>query len=242
MKDIIVKIGGKILEDEHNLLDTISQLKLILDDFINRIVIIPGGGSYANLVREIDNKMNIGDTLAHWMAILAMNTQGKKLINKFSEIEGVDYINILEESIQDKKIFLFLPYDYLQRNDELPHSWDVTSDSITIYLAHKFGLKKCYLIKDIDGIIDSNHNLIKQLTVDEYRRMKNSNALLKIKNDESPLKSSQPIDEYSLNLIERYKISCIILNGRTDRCTIWNYFNETEKNKTNSTKISFNSD
>ncbi|GAI77890.1 unnamed protein product, partial [marine sediment metagenome] len=54
IKNIIVKIGGKILENSESIESTISQLKGILhrNSLISKIIIIPGGGSYANFIRK----------------------------------------------------------------------------------------------------------------------------------------------------------------------------------------------
>ena len=62
---------------------------------------------------------------------------------------------MLQKLINDnesKQILIFGPYNYLSNEDVLPHSWEVTSDSITLFLAYKLKLDVCYLIKDIDGI------------------------------------------------------------------------------------------
>ena len=50
---------------------------------------------------------------------------------------------------------------YLKANDELPHSWDVTSDTIAAWIATSI---KCPIIKatDVDGII-INGELVKSV-------------------------------------------------------------------------------
>ncbi|MFW9899218.1 MAG: hypothetical protein ACFFDO_08155 [Candidatus Thorarchaeota archaeon] len=239
MGNIIVKIGGKILEDSKSLESTIFQFKELLFEkkIINNIVIIPGGGSYANLIRAIDKDLNIGDDLAHWMAIFTMDFNGIKIIKKFPEIKWFKDFNALEESLMGRSISLFLPYDYLIKVDELPHSWDVTSDSIAVFLASKLGLNCCILIKDVNGIVNDQNQLIKEITVNEYKNMKKANRLLK--KEINSYKESQPIDTYSLDLIEKYKVSCIILNGKTEKQTIIDFFNNAEREHSLHTKINF---
>ncbi len=230
MNDIILKIGGKIIENPLNLKSTIFQLRelIINQKIINKIIIIPGGGSYANLIRSMDKKMDFDEDLSHWMAIYAMNTQGTKIINKFPEIEGINNIKPTKKSVNETKIFLFLPYEFLKQNDELPHSWDVTSDSITIFMANKIGLKECYLIKDIDGILDANNKVLREITPKRYKLLKNTKKLLDIQ-DSIISKKSSPIDYYSLDLIEKYKISCVILNGSEKKKSILKFFTNSEK-------------
>jgi len=215
----VFKIGGKILENSKNLECTISQLKKLYEDnTLQKIIIIPGGGSYANFIRSLDKKLVLGDDLAHWMAIFSMDYNGKDL----------------------KLLFpIFLPYNYLKKKDELPHSWDVTSDSIAIYIANKLNLNECYLIKDIEGIHNKNNEVIKEISTIQYRELKKSGGLVEIGLNQYNLKKSKPIDSYLLTLIDKYKISCILLNGTLKNSRIINYFKNNELENQVYTKINF---
>jgi aspartokinase-like uncharacterized kinase len=79
---------------------------------------------------------------------------------------------------------------------------------------------ECYLIKEVDGILLHDGQLIKNLTTKEYEQFKKEKKLLIIKNK---LKESQPIDQYLPRIIDKFKIPCIILNGNERR--IANFFN-----------------
>jgi len=225
--DAVFKIGGKILEDYKNLECTISQLKKLYEDnTLQKIIIIPGGGSYANFIRSIDKKLVLGDDIAHWMAILSMDYNGRDLNRLFPDFECIDDFKNIQNA---KRIFcIFLPYNYLRKKDELPHSWDVTSDSIAIYIANKLKLNECYLIKDIEGIYNKNNEVIKEISTIQYRELKKSGGLAEIGFNQDNLKKSKPIDSYLLTLIDKYKISCILLNGTLQNSRIINYFKNIE--------------
>ena len=144
----IFKIGGKLLEDEKSLRNIITQLKNLYDSKVfNKIVILSGGGSLANFVRLSDQNLELGPELSHWMAILAMDINGK-LISHSSKIEFTTNLKKIEQL--KTIITVFLPYSFLREKDVLPHDWQVTSDSIALYLSHVMKFKTCYLIKDID--------------------------------------------------------------------------------------------
>jgi len=224
---IIVKIGGKILENKENLESTIAQFKHICEnDIVQKIIIIPGGGTYANFVRKIDEKISIGDELSHWMAIFAMNCNGIELSQKYNDIKYFDNLGELKKS--NGRIVIFLPYDFINQRDELLHSWDVTSDSIALYIAHHLGLKECFLIKDIDGIISNKNKILRELTTSEYKNLKNTNKILTINTNQEEIKDSQPIDSYVINLINKYNINCIILNGTSNKKRIITFFEKSE--------------
>lgn len=243
-KSIIVKLGGNILENRENIESTISQFKsLINDNILQKVIIVPGGGARADFIRSMDDKLNLGATLAHWMAIYAMNHNGVELCKRFNELYYIiNYIELQEtlKSESKKLISVFLPYDYLVQEDQLPHSWEVTSDSITLYLADKLELKECYLIKDVDGIIaneNGQERVITELTTSDYTQFRNTNNI-EIKNRyPSELKKSQPIDSYLLSLIDKSKIPCIILNGIASKSRIIEYFEETKMQDRSYTKI-----
>jgi hypothetical protein len=226
---IISKIGGKIFENENNLHSTISQFKSLLQlkRTLSKVILIPGGGSYANFIRELDFKMNLGNDISHWAAIYAMNKNGLEICKKFPEILYInDYTNLKDiiKETNHKLLCIFLPFDFLYQTDELPHSWDVTSDSITLYIASKLHLKECYLIKDVDGIISGEKKLIRELTTNEYHNLINQNDIDLTKSKQEKLKRSQPIDSYIIQLINKHGIDCIILNGSSNSKKIIAYF------------------
>ena len=243
-KSIIVKVGGKILENQENIESTLSQFQSLLDnDKLQKVIIVPGGGSLADFVRSIDDNLNIGDDLAHWMAIYAMNHNGVNLCNKFTELKYINNYDELQTCLKkesEKGMFVFLPYDFLSQEDQLPHSWEVTSDSITLYLAHKLKFKECYLIKDVDGIMideKGQEEVLKEMTTSDYVKLKNSNRLELVRLDANKFKKSQPVDSYLLFLIDKTNVACVILNGITSKSRILEYFDMKKTQNRTYTKI-----
>lgn len=221
-KYAIFKIGGIILENEAYLENTISQLNnLYVNNVLDKIIIVPGGGTLANFVRILDLKMNLGDEKSHWMAIHAMDFNGQELANNYVQIEIIEEIKEIKNK---KRLFaVFLPFKYLKIHDFLPHNWKVTSDSIALYLAHEFNFECAFLIKDIDGLIHKNNSCIQKISTYEYKNLKKINQLKKIKTNKLNIKTSTPVDDYLSNLIDEYKLPCVILNG-AEPTRITNFF------------------
>ncbi len=224
MNIAVFKIGGKILDNSNNLINTIAQLTQLFEDkIIKKLILIPGGGFLANFVRSIYREFIFNEDLAHWIAIYSMDYNGIELKRKFPHLKLYDYYETLEQ--ENRGMFIFLPYKYLKKHDELPHSWDVTSDSISLYLTKKFGSNKCFLIKDVEGILDSNQNVIKEISSVEFVQFKKEGKIEDIYSKDLELKEkTRPIDPYLLTLIDKYKIPCIILNGANPEPRIFNYF------------------
>ena len=235
----IFKIGGKILDNSKHLINTIAQLTQLYEDkTIQKIILIPGGGTLANFVRNLYLEFKIDDELAHWIAIYSMNFNGLELQRKFPHLAITENFEHLKN---EKRIFsIFLPYKYLRLIDPLPHSWDVTSDSITLYCAFKLGVNECFLIKDVDGVLDKNRSVIKELTTKKFIKLKKEENLAKTFANSSDIKEqSKPIDAYLTKLIDIHKVNLIILNGVSPNLRILKYFSNTDQRNKIYSKISF---
>ena len=125
MIDTVVKLGGAVLAE-----GSLTALAGIPRD--GRTLIVPGGGPFADMVRAVDDRFDIGDDAAHWAAILAMD----------------QYANALATLVPGLPILA--PYRWLRAVDPLPHSWDVTSDSIAAWVAHAVGAERLLLVKPVD--------------------------------------------------------------------------------------------
>lgn len=220
----LFKIGGKIIENSKNFESTISQLtQLHKKEILQKIIIIPGGGSYANFIRLLETEIKLGDDLAHWMAIYSMNYNGIEMKRKHPELDFIEDFKELQEA--KKKICIFLPYTYLHEIDELPHRWDVTSDSIAHHIAYKLQLNQCFLIKDVEGLFSIDNELIKKITTLQYCELKKNKQLTEFSGDTNSLKKSRPIDSYLLTLIDGNGIPCYLLNGSSNHQRIIEFFN-----------------
>jgi len=106
------------------------------------LLIVPGGGTFANNVR--DSPVRDDPDASHWMACAAMDQYGYMLSR-----QGIKTTAKLAIPTEPR---IFLPYCTLRRFDPLPHSWDLTSDTIAAWVADKL---HCDLVvlKSVDGII-----------------------------------------------------------------------------------------
>jgi 5-(aminomethyl)-3-furanmethanol phosphate kinase len=114
-----------------------------------RLLVVPGGGSFADEVRRADHRFGLGDSAAHWMAILAMDQYGHLLARLAPGAALVRHGHRLKPG----RLHVLLPSAWLLDADPLPHSWDVTSDSIAAWVARAAGVPRLMLVKDVDGFL-----------------------------------------------------------------------------------------
>lgn len=130
----VLKLGGSLEHSARAIID-------LLREQLPPILVVPGGGRYAEEVR----RAKLPDEVSHWMAIAAMDMFGWQL-SSF----GLDVTGNLEVP---QKPVIFLPYLTIKAIDPLPHSWDITSDTIAAWTAQQLGLG-LVVAKSVDGIKD----------------------------------------------------------------------------------------
>lgn len=141
----VVKLGGSLLGQP----ELKTWLSLLARQSDGRIVIVPGGGVFADTVRTAQPVGGYDDATAHQMALLAMEQYGlvmkslqPELVTASSELE------IAERSWQHRAI-IWMPSHMVLADETIPMNWDVTSDSLAAWLAGKIGADRLVLVKHV---------------------------------------------------------------------------------------------
>jgi len=163
--EAVLKVGGSLADNLANLARLCRELSALAED--HRIAVVPGGGEFADTVRKLDKKYKLSNTVAHKMAILAMDQYGLLLSN----ITPNSYVSYSPEEIVNSAegtLPIILPSKLLFREDPLKHSWNVTSDTIAAYFAQVLHAENLILVTDVDGIFpeDPKKNLDAKLVTE----------------------------------------------------------------------------
>ncbi len=207
---MILKLGGSLIGKGRGI---IRILKDYAKEKALTIVLIPGGGPFVGPIKKLSE--SISEETAHWMAVLAMHQYGLFLANGEVEIPLVESVNEIDWT---EPICILLPYKILKADDSLPHTWDVTSDTIAAFVANKMGEKTIIKLTDVDGIIDEKGLLIKKIIVKEMLEKRERSC----------------IDVELPRFLMQNKMSCIIVNGNFPKRII----DVLEGKETISTKLS----
>jgi aspartokinase-like uncharacterized kinase len=142
----VVKLGGSLLGTP----ELKEWLSLLAKQSDGRIVIVPGGGVFADTVREHQKQGEYDDTAAHQMALLAMEQYGLVLKSVQPALAmAASELEIAERSWQHRAI-VWMPSQMVLADDGIPPSWDITSDSLAAWLAGKIGADRLVLVKHHD--------------------------------------------------------------------------------------------
>jgi 5-(aminomethyl)-3-furanmethanol phosphate kinase len=140
--ETVIKLGGAVLGS-----GALAVLATLPHD--GAVLIVPGGGPFADAVRTVDAEHQIGDDAAHWAAILAMDQYAHALAAK---IPGARLVTAPPSA---PGLPILAPYHWLRAVDPLPHSWDVTSDSIAAWVSGAVGARRLLLVKpSAEGGVD----------------------------------------------------------------------------------------
>jgi 5-(aminomethyl)-3-furanmethanol phosphate kinase len=139
----VVKIGGSLLGSP----ELERWLKIFVKFSDSNIIIVPGGGIFADAVREAQKLSKISDACAHRLAVLAMDQFGLLLANLNPLLATASSeLEIAERTWQHRAI-VWLPSKMVLADESIPQSWSVTSDSLAAWLAEKLDAQHLILLK-----------------------------------------------------------------------------------------------
>jgi aspartokinase-like uncharacterized kinase len=159
----VIKLGGSF--------GFAPQLKNWLDALAacaGRVVVVPGGGPFADAVRAAQAPMGFDDRAAHRMALLAMEQYGCALASLDRRMKLAASVAAIRRAVQEGEVPIWSPTRMVLAADDVPASWDVTSDSLAAWLAGKIGARCVLLLKRIKpaGAHLDAHELARQKIVD----------------------------------------------------------------------------
>ncbi len=140
----VVKLGGSLVSDPHQWRTALSALASAAQS--QRIVVVPGGGLFADAVRRVDERFRLSDVAAHWMAITGMEQHAEMIAARAPFVRVEDVAGVITAHAGDRVPVLALTR-WLRASDPLPHSWNVTSDSIAAWVAGQLNAARLVVIK-----------------------------------------------------------------------------------------------
>jgi 5-(aminomethyl)-3-furanmethanol phosphate kinase len=191
--DWIVKIGGSLFP--HHAMKLVESLQG------ESVLVICGGGRFANQIRKYDEEIHFSDTASHETAILCMDITGRLLADKLDYAETVYSLEEAEKVLDEDKIPILLPSRLLNYLDPLEHSWRVTSDSLSFYISQIIHAKHL-IATDVDGIYTRKPSVKDAKLINEISAKK----LLSF--------GETSIDAALGELLLQFGSNCFVVNGK----------------------------
>jgi aspartokinase-like uncharacterized kinase len=138
----VAKLGGS-----HALSPLLGAWLRMIGGAFGRVVVVPGGGPFADAVRIAQPAMGFDDETAHDMALMAMAQYARALTGLAVGFVYADTLDVVRDVIARGEIPVWSPWPMLRWHPDIPRSWEVTSDSLAVWLAAALGARYLVLIK-----------------------------------------------------------------------------------------------
>jgi aspartokinase-like uncharacterized kinase len=121
------------------------------------IVVVPGGGPFADAVRAFGRTHRLSADAAHWMALLAMDQYAHALLERIEGATLVEEAGAVAAAVDPAGVAVLAPSRWMRAADVLPHTWDATSDSVAAFVAGALDVDHLVLVKPSvsnDDVVD----------------------------------------------------------------------------------------
>jgi aspartokinase-like uncharacterized kinase len=200
--DAVIKVGGSLAEEPERLRSLCAKLSEFAKKY--ELLVVPGGGRFADIVRDSDKRFNLSSGISHRMAILGMDQFGLLLSQIIPNSCATYLLHDAKQLSEIRVVPIFLPSRLMFKEDPLENSWDVTSDSIAAYVASRLQVAKVLLVTDVDGIFTKDPKRHEDATLMERL---SAEELLKFN-------ARTSVDRFLAKLLLEAPIDCYVVNGK----------------------------
>lgn len=139
----VVKLGGSLHGDPR----LATWLRTLVDHGGGRVVVVPGGGAFADAVRDAQVRFGFDDLTAHNMAVLAMAQSAHLLRALEPRLVLAVSDGEIGATLREGRVALWMPYTALRETFDETTTWDVTSDSLALRLAVSLHAERLTVVK-----------------------------------------------------------------------------------------------
>ena len=160
----VVKLGGSLAHSE----ELPRWLDVIATAGAGKVVLVPGGGPWADEVRQAQKREGFDDRIAHRRALRAMEQYGKVLAGMRANLVPAASIAEIHNTLRNGQVPVWMPHEMVVADVAISESWDVTSDSLAAWLAKRLDASGLLLVKSfsIDGLQPGVEDLMRLGWVD----------------------------------------------------------------------------
>jgi aspartokinase-like uncharacterized kinase len=149
---VVVKVGG-------GLLGVAGALDAVCDALAARpsgtpVVVVPGGGPFADTVRGFERRFGLSADAGHWMALLAMDQYAHALAERIRGAELAEEAAAVAAALGRGRIAVLAPSRWMRSADVLPHGWHATSDSVAAFVAGALDAARLVLVKPAERMAE----------------------------------------------------------------------------------------
>ena len=139
----VVKLGGSLMRDAC----LTEWLDMLAEVGGGRVAIVPGGAAFADSVRQAQGHWRFDDLAAHNMAVLAMGQSALMLHALEPRLMLATQDDQIRSTLHAGRAALWMPLTLLRDAPDALTTWDVTSDSLALWLARRLHAERLVVVK-----------------------------------------------------------------------------------------------
>lgn len=151
----VIKVGGSLLDW--------PALPLVLTDWLAAQragvnILLCGTGRLGDAIRDLDRALSLGAETSHWLCVDALSITARLLAHLLPQAEWISQYQVLQSAMQRRSAAQLVldAADFLKNHEpglggrQLPHNWNVTTDSISARLAEVLPADELIILKSAD--------------------------------------------------------------------------------------------
>ncbi len=136
----VVKLGGSLFRSQ-NLVRWLQSMEGL------GLVLVPGGGPFADQVRMAQRRWHFGDAVAHHMALIAMEQYGRMICALHPGLKPASSRSEMDHLLKKGRVPVWMASAMVLGEPRLERNWDLTSDSLAAWLTALLQAEALLLIK-----------------------------------------------------------------------------------------------
>ncbi len=144
-RPIVIKVGGSLAETGR-----LASVLGIIGSARIPVVVVPGGGPFADAVRNLQAELRFDDAVAHRLAILAMEQMAELIVSQQPGMRLARTLGEISDAVMDGEIAVWAPLQMAGEDESIAADWSVTSDSLAARLAELLDAR-LVLLKSVGG-------------------------------------------------------------------------------------------
>jgi aspartokinase-like uncharacterized kinase len=140
----VIKVGGSLAGTGR-----LQPAVALIESARVPVIVVPGGGPFADSVRALQQTLKFDDATAHRLAMLAMHQMAEMIVAWGRRFRIAQTLGEISAILEQGNLPVWAPLRMISGDTSIPADWSATSDALAARLAEIVG-GRLLLLKSVD--------------------------------------------------------------------------------------------